>query len=66
MVPNENETEIRRLMTVMQKLYMITDFKILFEIPLKPIMLEKVQFQVTVILLASPPPQTFCNNYKRS
>lgn len=36
---------------------MITDFKILFETPLKPIMLEKVQF--LLILLASPPPQTF-------
>lgn len=53
MVPNENETEMRGLLIVVQKLYMMI-LKFCLKYPKKPIMLEKVPFQVNFIGLLSP------------
>lgn len=53
MVPNENETEIRGLLIVVQKLYMMI-LKFCLKYPKKPIMREKVPFQVNFIGLLSP------------
>lgn len=53
MVPNENETEIRGLLIVVQKLYMMI-LKFCLKYPQKTDNLEKVPFQVNFIGLLSP------------